>query len=140
MPLILAWASLQVGFATLFYRRNQLPLDLMFLSAFSPLFLSLIAIDFYRWVALSSINLLAVQLIKCKSQAREHQRSSILHEYDQRSCGLGEREVSCSCDVRMDRITALLLLSSLLGPISNTKSFPFFFTLIAKLLPWELRW
>lgn len=117
LAIIIPWFCLPLSWTKSFYRKNSIPLDLLFYVSFSPLLLSLIAIDYSRWVALSSINLLFAVLLHCRIA-----------------------DDSSRVELATAPLTAALLSTFLLGPISNTKSFPLFFTLLQHVLPWDFTW
>lgn len=118
VPVILAWGALMTAFFWRFHRDNALRRGWLFFSCFTPLLLSLIACDVYRWVALAATNMVFVIFIEAEVAIGEGRRLSI----------------------PQGGWTWLLFASCVLGPISNTKSFPIAFTLIDKVLPGLVRW
>ena len=118
LPIIAAWGTLMTFFLTSFYRSNGLRRDVLFYAAFSPLLLCAIASDYYRWVALAAINMFLV---------------TILH--------LGRAaQTGASLIIPAGPATWFLLATSLLGPISNTKSFPLVFLILDWLFPGKIVW
>lgn len=113
LPLILAWGALMTRFIVAFYRVNALRRDLLFYASFTPLLLSAIASDYYRWVALTATNLFIVVLLQLE-RLREKGRDAV---------------------VPAGTATWALIATALLGPISNTKSFPLLFLGLERLFP-----
>jgi len=118
LALIGAWFYFFCRFYDGFFRRNALKRDWLYFAAFSPLLLSVTACDYFRWVALASANMLFVVLLKARELHRHGRRAVVV-------CDLGAIVVMASC---------------LLGPISNTKSFPYLFLLLEKISPWPIAW
>jgi hypothetical protein len=118
IPIIMLWGAIMTWFFVLFYRLNGLRRDVLFYASFSPLLLSTIACDYYRWVSLAATNALFVILIHCR-----------------------ERRANGTVAVMPTGAAAwLLLATALLGPISNTKSFPIFFVAIERVFHVQLVW
>ena len=118
LPVILAWGGVMTWFFHAFHRDNALKRGVLYYAAFTPLLLSAIASDYYRWVALAATNMFLV----------------ILVEIDR----LGQRGLAATIPRRWP--AWLLVASALLGPISNTKSFPLFFTLLDRFFPGKILW
>ncbi len=118
LPVIGAWLAVFTTYYISFFRGNKQVLGLLFISAFSPLFLSVIACDYYRWVALASVNMVLVMAIVAWRSAKETQPVVV-------PAGLA---------------FWFLIASSLLGPISNTKSFPYLFMFLERCSPWPFTW
>jgi hypothetical protein len=118
LALIGAWLAVFGAFFDRFYVRNGLRRDWLYFAAYSPLLISVIACDYFRWAALASINLLVVVFLKLADLRRDGRVAVIA----------------------WDIWAKLAVASCLLGPISNTKSFPFFFTLLEKTSPWRIPW
>lgn len=113
MPIILAWGGLMTAFFAAFYRLNGLRPDPLFWACSSPLLLSSIACDHYRWVALAATNMfIAIMLQVPRLAAR----------------GLAPR-------IPAGWLAGLLVATAVLGPISNTKSFPLLFVILGRLFP-----
>jgi len=118
IPIILAWFWFAVRYAGGFYKRNGLAIDLPFYTALTPLLLALVGFDYYRWVAMAAVNLVFVMLLKCRQLAKD-----------------GAAPV-----IAWDLNAKVLMGSALLGPISNTKSFPYLFLVLDKFSPWPIPW
>ncbi|HUR56781.1 MAG TPA: hypothetical protein VM029_03670 [Opitutaceae bacterium] len=118
LPIIVAWGAIMTWFLHAFHRQNALRRGLLYYAAFTPVLLSAIASDYYRWVALAATNIFLVILI-------EAQR-------------LGEGGTPAI--IPRGWPVALLIASALLGPISNTKSFPLLFTVLDRFFPGKIPW
>lgn len=118
LPVILAWGGVMTWFFHTFHRDNALKRGVLYYAAFTPLLLSAIASDYYRWVALAATNMFLVVLV----------------EIDR----LRQRGVTAA--IPRGWPAGLLVASALLGPISNTKSFPLFFTLLDRFFPGKIPW
>jgi hypothetical protein len=108
LPVILLWGSLMARVYRDFYRVNGLQPRGLYYAAFSPLLLSLIAWDHYRWVALAATNALVVILIEITTLARQGRHPTLPRGWPM----------------------WLILSTAVMGPIANIKSFPFLFVLI----------
>lgn len=113
LPLIFAWGALMMRFVLAFYRANALRRDLLFHAALTPLLLSAIASDYYRWVALTATNLFFVVLLQLE-RLRDDGHAAV---------------------VPAGPATSALIATMLLGPISNTKSFPLLFIVLERIFP-----
>lgn len=113
LPIIAAWLALMTRFFFRFHRDNALPRDLLFYASFTPLLLSAIASDYYRWVALTATNMFIVVLVQLSRLADRGQTARI-------PTGVA---------------TWTLIATGLLGPISNTKSFPLLFLALERVWP-----
>jgi hypothetical protein len=118
IPIILLWGAVMTWFFGMFYRLNGLRRDVLFYASFSPLLLSAIASDYYRWVSLAATNALFVIVIHCR-ELRSNGTIAV---------------------IPTGAAAWLLLATALLGPISNTKSFPIFFVAIERIFHVQLAW
>lgn len=118
LALIVSWLAVFGVFFDRFFARNGLRRDWLYFSVYSPLLISVIACDYFRWAALVSINMLVVMFLKLGGRQRDGRPAVIA----------------------WDVWAKLAVASCLLGPISNTKSFPLFFTLLEKISPWRIAW
>jgi len=118
IPIILLWGAIMTWFFGLFYRLNGLRRDVLFYASFSPLLLSAIACDYYRWVSLAATNALFVMLIHCRER----------------------RSNGTIAVIPTSAAAWLLLATALFGPISNTKSFPIFFIAMERIFHVRLVW
>jgi hypothetical protein len=112
--LIGTWFWVVAVFFDRFFRRNNLTRDWLYYSAYSPLLMSIIACDYFRWIALASINMFIVLLIKIESM--EHNRKQTI--------------------VQWDAIAKIIAASCFLGPISDTTSFPCLIRLLKPIRLW----
>ncbi len=108
LPVVLLWGSLIARLFRDFYRVNGLQPGGLHYAAYSPLLLSLIAWDHYRWVALAATNALVVILLEITTLARQGRQPALPRRWPM----------------------WLLLCTVVLGPIANIKSFPFFFVMV----------
>lgn len=113
LPIIVAWGGLMTAFFAAFYRLNGLRPDPLFWACFSPLLLSAIACDHYRWVALAATNMFIVIMLQ-------------VHRLSAR--GFVPR-------IPSGWLAGLLIATAVLGPISNTKSFPLLFAILGHIFP-----
>lgn len=105
VPVILAWGTVMTLFVRDFLRANGLRPGPGFYASFSPLLLSSIACDHYRWVAIAATNLFIVVLAEAAELARAGRRI-----------------------VLPRRMTTWILLATVVcGPIGHAKSFPLLF-------------
>ena len=117
LPLILAWGALATAYVERFHRANALQPGLLFEACFPALALSVVGSDYYRWVALVVTNLFFVVLLELRALAAR-----------------GVKPV-----VPGGPLAWALAATALLGPISNTKSFPLLFLALERVwpgLPW----
>jgi hypothetical protein len=117
LPLILAWGALATAYVWRFYRANGLRPGLRFEACFPALALGAVGSDYYRWVALVVTNLFFVMLLELRALLAR-----------------GLKPV-----VPGGPLAWALAATALLGPISNTKSFPLVFLALEKIrpgLPW----
>ena len=117
VPVTAVWFGFFYACYAGFHRRNGLAIDWLFLSALSPLLMSLIAWDYYRWFALASVNMIVVMLLRTRAMT-----------------DAGKAPV-----LDFDGSLKVILASFLLGPISNSTSFPLAFTMLGKVFP-GLKW
>jgi hypothetical protein len=108
------WFCVVTLFYDRFFMRNRFHRDLLYYSAYSPLLMSIIACDYFRWVALTSINMFIVLLLKIESRGQSSE----------------------PIVVPWDSITKIFAASCLLGPISDGTSFPYFIHLLNKINLW----
>lgn len=118
LPVILGWGGLMARFFYVFHRENGLKRGVLYYAAYTPLLLSTIASDYYRWVALAATNMFLVILAQCER--------------------LGRRGLPAVMPGGW--LPWILVASALLGPISNTKSFPLLFTVLDRLFPGKIPW
>lgn len=118
LPLILLWFWFIFRYVVKFYRGNGLRLDLLFAAAFSPLLLGVVGFDYYRWVAMTAVNLVVVMLLHCRRLAARGSTPQIVWD-----------------------VNAKILAASLaLGPISNTKAFIYPFLFLERVVPHHIIW
>ena len=118
LPIILIWFGFVWRYTVNFYTRNNLRRDLVFYAALTPLLLGVIGFDYYRWVAMTAVNLLLVIVWQCRSLAKV-------------------RHVPV---IEWDLNAKVLVASALLGPICNTKSFLYPFLFLEKIWPGKILW
>jgi hypothetical protein len=111
LPVIILWGAAMTCYFRRFHRLNGIRQGLLYYAVFSPLLLSLIACDHYRWVALAATNMFLVLLLEIIRLAQA-----------------GTQAV-----IPRGGMAWLLLASAVLGPIGHAKSFPVFFA-VAKYL------
>ena len=90
-----------------------------FYAALTPLLLGLVAFDYTTvGVAMAAVNLVFLLVLKC---------------------GLLVKDGAVPV-IDWDLNAKILAGSALLGPISNTKAFPYLFLFLDKISPWHIRW
>jgi hypothetical protein len=115
LPMIFLWGAVMTCYFHRFHRLNGLRPGLLFYASFSPLTLSLIACDHYRWVALAVTNMFLVLLLEINRLA----------------------QVGTMAAIPRGWMAWLLLASTVLGPIGHAKSFPVFFAVVKYLVTGE---
>lgn len=116
LPVIVLWTAVMTWFFHRFYRANGLRPGYLFYAAFTPLLLSAIACDHYRWVSLAATNMFIVFLLEIVRLARSGTRPILPGGW----------------------AAWILIASATFGPIGHAKSFPLLFQLLTLALTGEL--
>jgi hypothetical protein len=108
------WFCAFAHFYDRFFKRNKLQRDWLYYSSYSPLLMNFIACDYFRWVALTSINMLIVLFLKMELNGKNNENITIPWESS-------AKIIAASC---------------LLGPIAENRSFFCFIRLLKTLWQW----